>query len=128
MSSPHEIARSDHRGQKRSSVAFAVNPGGVHFAETPGEQNRHRCSDDFLFDNQVLVQAVHWGFRLGEISCPTHYFPEASSMGPLRSVVYGLGVLETAARYRLHHLGLVNCGLIAPDSAPCPQAYESLLS
>ena len=88
-----------------------------------------RCSDDYVFDNQVLVQAVHWGFRLGEISCPTRYFPEASSMGPLRSVVYGFGVLEAAARYRLHHLGLVNCSLIAPDeSTPCAQAYESSLS
>jgi hypothetical protein len=89
----------------------------------------NRCSDDFVFDNQVLVQAVHWGFRLDEISCPTHYFPEASSMGPMRSVVYGLGVLEAAARYRLHHLGLVNCSLIAPDeSTPCAQVYETSLS
>jgi glycosyltransferase involved in cell wall biosynthesis len=89
----------------------------------------HRCSDDFVFDNQVLVQAVHWGFRLGEISCPTRYFPEASSIGPLRSVVYGFGVLETAARYRLHRLGLLNCSLIAPDeSTPCARTYESLLS
>jgi glycosyltransferase involved in cell wall biosynthesis len=88
-----------------------------------------RCSDDFLFDNQVLVQAVHWGFRIGEISCPTRYFREASSIGPRRSVVYGLGVLETAARYRLHHLGLLNCSLIAPaESTPCAPAYESSLS
>jgi hypothetical protein len=88
-----------------------------------------RCSDDFVFDNQVLVQAVHSGFRLAEISCPTRYFPEASSIGPLRSVVYGLGVLETAARYRLHRLGLVNCSLIAPDEpTPCARVYESSLS
>jgi glycosyltransferase involved in cell wall biosynthesis len=88
-----------------------------------------RCSDDFVFDNQVLVQAVHWGFRLGEISCPTRYFPEASSMSPLRSVVYGFGVLEAAARYRLHRLGLLSCSLIAPDeSTPCARVYESSLS
>jgi hypothetical protein len=87
-----------------------------------------RCSDDFVFDNQVLVQAVHWGFRLGEISCPTRYFPEASSMSPLRSVVYGFGVLGAAARYRLHRLGLLNCSLIAPDeSTPCARVYESSL-
>ena len=88
-----------------------------------------RCSDDFVFDNQVLVQAVHWGFRLGEISCPTRYFPEASSIGPLRSVVYGFGVLEAAARYRLHCLGLLSHSLIAPEeSTPCVRTYESSLS
>jgi glycosyltransferase involved in cell wall biosynthesis len=62
-----------------------------------------RCSDDFVFDNQMLAQALHFGFRVGEISCPTTYFPEASSINLRRSVVYGLGVLKTAADYRLHH-------------------------
>jgi glycosyltransferase involved in cell wall biosynthesis len=65
-----------------------------------------RCSDDFVFDNQMLAQALHFGFRLGEISCPTKYFAEASSINLRRSVVYGLGVLKTSAEYRLHHLGL----------------------
>ncbi len=65
-----------------------------------------RCSDDFVFDNQMLAQALHFGFRLGEISCPTKYFPEASSINLRRSVVYGLGVLKTSADYRMHHLGL----------------------
>jgi glycosyltransferase involved in cell wall biosynthesis len=65
-----------------------------------------RCSDDFVFDNQMLVQAIHFGFRIGEISCPTKYFPEASSINLRRSTVYGLGVLRTALNYRLHHLGL----------------------
>ncbi len=64
-----------------------------------------RCSDDFVFDNQMLAQALHRGFRVGEISCPTRYFPEASSINLRRSVVYGLGVLRTAADYRLHRLG-----------------------
>lgn len=65
-----------------------------------------RCSDDFVFDNQMLAQALHLGFRIGEISCPTKYFPEASSINLRRSVVYGLGVLRTSAQYRLHHAGL----------------------
>jgi hypothetical protein len=65
-----------------------------------------RCSDDFVFDNQMLAQALHFGFRLGEISCPTKYFPEASSINLRRSVVYGLGVLKTSADYRMHHLRL----------------------
>ncbi len=65
-----------------------------------------RCSDDFVFDNQMIAQAVHAGFRLGEISCPTRYFEEASSINFRRSVKYGLGVLETAGRYRLARAGI----------------------
>jgi len=63
-------------------------------------------SDDFVFDNQMLVQIVAAGFRIGEISCPTRYFPEASSINFRRSVVYGLGVLWTSVRYRLWRWGL----------------------
>lgn len=58
-------------------------------------------SDDFVFDNQMLVQAHFFGFRIGEISCPTKYFEEASSINFRRSLVYGLGVLKTALQYRL---------------------------
>ena len=58
-------------------------------------------SDDFVFDNQMLVQAHAFGFRMGEISCPTRYFPEASQINFRRSVVYGLGVLRSALAYRL---------------------------
>ena len=65
-----------------------------------------RCSDDFVFDNQMLAQTLHFGFRVGEISCPTRYFAEASSINLSRSIVYGMGVLGTSFRYRLHHLGL----------------------
>ncbi len=65
-----------------------------------------RCSDDFVFDNQMLAMTLHHGFRVGEISCPTKYFAEASSINLRRSVVYGVGVLETSLKYRLHHLGL----------------------
>ena len=64
-----------------------------------------RNSEDFVFDNEMLVQTVAFGFRIGEISCPTRYFPEASSIGLGRSIVYGLGVLRTAFRYRLHRWG-----------------------
>lgn len=64
------------------------------------------CSDDFVFDNQMLVQAVYFGFRLGEISCPTRYFPEASSINFARSVIYGVGVMKTAAQFRLKKFGL----------------------
>jgi len=66
------------------------------------------CSDDFVFDNQMLVQAVHFGFRIGEISCPAKYFPEASSINFSRSMTYGIGVMKTGVQYRLEHLGLGN--------------------
>ena len=59
-------------------------------------------SDDFVFDNELLVQAVAFGFTIGEISCPTKYFPEASSINFRRSVRYGFGVLATAAKFVLH--------------------------
>ncbi len=64
------------------------------------------CSDDFVFDNQMLAQALFYGFRIGEISCPTRYFEEASSINLQRSVVYGLGVLGTSAGFLLHRLGV----------------------
>jgi glycosyltransferase involved in cell wall biosynthesis len=59
------------------------------------------CDDDFVFDNEMLAQTVWFGFRIGEISCPTRYFPEASSINFRRSVKYGFGVLGTAAKFRL---------------------------
>ncbi len=60
-----------------------------------------RNSDDFIFDNQMLAQAIYRGFRIGEISCPTNYFAAASSINFQRSVIYGLGVLKTSLQYRL---------------------------
>jgi hypothetical protein len=71
------------------------------------------ASDDFVFDNQILAQAVAFGFRIGEISCPTRYIPEASSIGFRRSVVYGLGVLRTAFTFRLHKLGIIRSPIFA---------------
>ena len=69
----------------------------------PLEQN----SDDFVFDNQMLAQIAWFGFRIGEVSCPTRYFPEASSINFSRSVIYGVGVLGTALQYRLARMGLI---------------------
>jgi glycosyltransferase involved in cell wall biosynthesis len=65
-----------------------------------------RNSDDFVFDNQMLAQAVLFGARIGEISCPTKYFPEASSINLRRSTIYGFGVLQTALDFRLAKWGL----------------------
>ena len=69
------------------------------------------CSDDFVFDNQMLAQASWYGHRIGEISCPTKYFPEASSINFRRSVTYGLGVLRTALDYRLARWDVKRCAL-----------------
>jgi len=63
-------------------------------------------SDDFVFDNEMIVQAVWAGFRIGEISCPCRYEPESSSINFSRSVKYGFGVLAAAAQYRLARWGL----------------------
>jgi glycosyltransferase involved in cell wall biosynthesis len=65
-------------------------------------------SDDFVFDNQMIAQAVMFGFRIGEISCPTKYFEEASSINFKRSVEYGFGVLSTTASYVAHKMGLIH--------------------
>jgi hypothetical protein len=64
-------------------------------------------SDDFVFDNQMIAQAIWYGFHIGEISCPSRYFKEASSINFRRSVTYGFGVLGTAIEFRLADLGLV---------------------
>ncbi len=64
-----------------------------------------RNSEDFVFDNQIIAQAMAAGARIGEVSCPTRYNADASSIGLARSIRYGLGVLRTAAEYRAHKSG-----------------------
>jgi hypothetical protein len=63
-------------------------------------------SDDFVFDTEVIAQAVAFGFRIGEIAMPTRYFAEASSVNFRRSVKYGVGTLQVMARYSLHRAGM----------------------
>lgn len=65
-------------------------------------------SDDFVFDNQMIAQAVMFGFNIGEISCPTKYFKEASSINFKRSVEYGLGVLATTGSFVAHKWGIIH--------------------
>jgi len=77
----------------------------------PLEEN----DDDFVFDNEMLAQAVHFGFRLGEISCPTKYFPEASSINFKRSVQYGFGVIGTAIKFRLQKMKWSRFAMFADD-------------
>src|SRR5271156_3564230 len=70
-------------------------------------------SDDFVFDNQMIAQAVMFNFNIGEISCPTKYFKEASSINFRRSVTYGLGVLGTTLDLRLKRWGLAKPAFLA---------------
>lgn len=68
-------------------------------------------SDDFVFDNEMLAQALYFGFRIGEISCPTKYFKDASSINFRRSVKYGFGVLSTSVKFFLTRSGLMKSSL-----------------
>ncbi|HEX4384142.1 MAG TPA: glycosyltransferase family 2 protein [Myxococcales bacterium] len=70
----------------------------------PLEEN----SDDFVFDNQMIAQAIWFGFQIGEISCPARYFPEASSINFRRSMKYGFGVLGTALQFRAARFGVTS--------------------
>jgi glycosyltransferase involved in cell wall biosynthesis len=72
-------------------------------------------SDDFVFDNQMVAQCVHFGFRIGEVSCPTKYFKEASSINFQRSVKYGLGVLATTLQFALQQMGLIRLARFSDD-------------
>lgn len=85
----------------------------------PLEEN----SNDFVFDNEMLAQVVAFDFKIGEVSCPTRYFGEASSISFPRAVRYGLGVLLVCAKYRLHRWGLRRFRIFEPEGrrlAPTP--------
>ncbi|MEA2935676.1 MAG: hypothetical protein QOD74_2322 [Variibacter sp.] len=71
-------------------------------------------SDDFIFDNEILAQIFAGGYEIAEITCPTHYFAEASSINFTRSVRYGLGVLRVSIMYFLVRVGVVNAHRAAP--------------
>ena len=68
-------------------------------------------SDDFVFDNQMLAQIFWYGFTIAEVSCPTKYFPEASSINLQRSIKYGFGCLSTGLSFRLAKMGLARSPL-----------------
>ena len=89
----------------------------------PLEEN----SDDFVFDNQMIAQAVMFGFRIGEVSCPTKYFAEASSINFKRSVKYGLGVLATTTSFVVHKLGIVRLPRFGvAGRKPTPEYYSQI--
>ena len=82
-------------------------------------------SDDFVFDNQMIAQAVMFGFSIGEISCPTKYFKEASSINFKRSVEYGLGVLSTTISFVAHKWNLRRVPRFDPAGIKITQSYYS---
>ncbi|MBU1727068.1 MAG: glycosyltransferase family 2 protein [Candidatus Omnitrophica bacterium] len=65
-------------------------------------------SDDFIFDNEMLVQILAFGYPIGEVSCPTHYFSEASNISFRKSVLYGLGIFRVIFEYHFSRLGIIN--------------------
>lgn len=71
-------------------------------------------SDDFVFDNQMLAQIFHAGFEIAEVTCPTKYFDEASSINFKRSSIYGLGVLSVSVRYFLDKAGILKSDIFKP--------------
>ena len=75
----------------------------------PLDQN----SDSFVFDNEMLAQIIYFDYRIGEVSCPTKYFKEASSINFKNSILYGLGVLITSFKFRLQKMGLVRSRLFS---------------
>ncbi|MBZ5670228.1 MAG: glycosyltransferase family 2 protein [Acidobacteriia bacterium] len=85
----------------------------------PLEEN----SDDFVFDNELLTQAIYLRYRLGEVSCPTKYFPQASSINFVRSVKYGLGVVATSLKFRLQKMGLGRFRILNPRGRKLLEHY-----
>jgi hypothetical protein len=85
----------------------------------PMEEN----SDDFIFDAEVLAQAMHLGYRIGEISCPARYFPEASSLNFLRSAQYGLQVLMVSLKFWLQKRGLGRFRMLNPQGRKLFEDY-----
>jgi glycosyltransferase involved in cell wall biosynthesis len=74
-----------------------------------------RNSDDFVFDSQFLAQAAYFGFRIGDAPVPARYFPEASSIGPWRSLIYGCGTLGVLAQYLAQRIGIIRSPLFSPS-------------
>jgi glycosyltransferase involved in cell wall biosynthesis len=80
-------------------------------------------SDDFVFDNEILAQCIYFGYRIGEISCPTKYFEEASSIGFGRSVKYGFGVVNTTLKLRLQKWGIARYRMFSPKGRKLVSEY-----
>ncbi len=85
-------------------------------------------SDDFAFDNEMLVQAIYFGYRIGEVSCPARYFPEASSINFRRSLKYGFAVLWTSIRFRLQKWHFAKFRVFDIDAHGLRSYYQNINS
>ena len=77
-------------------------------------------SDDFVFDNEMLLQTMYFGFNVGEVSCPAKYFDDASSISFRRSVTYGIGVIQTSIMYFMSKRGSKLYQIFNPDGRKLP--------
>jgi hypothetical protein len=78
----------------------------------------HANSDDFVFDNQMLAQICYAGYEIAEVTCPTRYFDDASSINFRRSFTYGMGVLRTSLSYRMNRWGLARSRIYRKPTVP----------
>jgi len=107
-------------GQKLSEYHTGFRAFSREVLESlPLEEN----TNDFVFDNEMLTQVVYFGYRIGEISCPTRYFEEASSISFTRSVKYGFGVLATSLKFRLQRMRLLSFRIFDPNGSRLLQDY-----
>ena len=83
-------------------------------------------SDDFVFDNEMLAQCIFFGYRIGEVSCPTKYFEEASSINFSRSVKYGFGVLGTTLKCRFQKMGIGRFRIFSPSGRKLLSDYRAV--
>ena len=112
-------------GQKLSEYHTGYRAFSRQVLESlPLEEN----TNDFLFDNEVLAQIVYFNFTIGEISCPTRYFEEASSINFTRSVKYGLGVLITSLKFRLQRMRLGSFRIFAANGVKLCATSEEVRS
>ena len=86
-------------------------------AEVLRKCNYHLCSNNFVLDNQMIAQILNAGYEIAEITCPTKYFKEASSINFKNSTIYGLGVLKVSFMYMLHKIGLVKYKILSTPTA-----------
>lgn len=85
----------------------------AYSAEVLKSISYEKCSDNFVFDNQVIAQICDKGYEIAEITCPTKYFPEASSIKIKNSIIYGCGVLKVSVCYFLHKLKLMKYSILS---------------
>ena len=84
-------------------------------------------SDGFVFDNEILAQSIYFKYQIGELSCPTKYFEEASSINLRESIRYGIGVLWTSVKCRLQKWGLADFAIVRKGKKDAPRSYYRTL-